>query len=134
MSSPAVLRVMAALLGEAESTVVDFVVEFHANVTERTPIDTGFARNSWMASTRPDDPGVAGTPEAVAVGAGAASVAEFVSSYRLELGKAYVSNHAEYIAVLNDGSSKQAPKGFVEEAIADAMATVAAKHDTRSAA
>lgn len=65
---------------------------------ERTPIDTGQARASWIIVPGP---------------AGALLV---------------VSEGAPYIRYLNLGSSSQAPAGFVEACIPEAIAIVEAQH------
>ncbi len=100
-----------------------------------TPVDTGWARANWVPSVgapfRTDDdvnPKLRG-PEAGGIGAvvGAraaeqqAGVAKVASSYTTDAGSAFISNNVPYIIKLNDGSSAQAPAGFVQAAIAKAI-------------
>lgn len=81
-------------------------------VKQRTPVDTGFARNSWFTevgdgATRSDNGG-SGQPEAAQVLAGAKAFDAVT-----------VANGAKYIGRLEDGHSQQAPRGMVAVTIAD---------------
>ena len=86
-----------------------------------TPVDTGRARGGWtvginspVRSGKTLDPGGAAT---IARGKSTAS--------RVKSGqKIYIANNVEYIGFLNDGSSAQAPKNFVQSAVRAAAATV----------
>lgn len=81
-----------------------------------TPVDTGRARANWQvgvgsspqAELQEDDPGGGST---VARNQGA------IASAR-EGDIIYISNNVRYITRLNQGSSAQAPAGFVEQAVA----------------
>jgi hypothetical protein len=64
-------------------------LDVQADLVKATPVDTGRARQGWQAET----------PK---------SINE----------NGIVENNVEYIAVLNDGSSKQAPANFVENVVA----------------
>ena len=44
-----------------------------------------------------------------------------VIGYRLNKGKAFISNNVPYIRRLNDGHSKQAPVGFIQRAVRKAV-------------
>jgi hypothetical protein len=90
-----------------------------------TPVDTGWARANWIpnigtpkqgvAGQRPDSPNSASTTEQ---STGEAVVA---TSYKLEQGSVHITNNVPYIVFLNEGSSRQAPRGFVQAAIAKAV-------------
>lgn len=95
-----------------------------------TPVRTGRARANWQVGlgsapvgtlAAPSSPG-AGASEAL--GRGQATIGE----YQGQGGTIHISNNLPYIGALNDGSSKQAPAGFVESAI---MAGVAAIDQAR---
>jgi|ERR1044072_121137 hypothetical protein len=90
----------------------------------RTPVDTSQAISNWQVTLGapasntilPHYPGKFGSTYS-------ASAAETVSIARLVLktkkpGQAiFISNNLPYIKKLNDGSSTQAPAGFIERAI-----------------
>lgn len=126
--SPAVRKVLAALVGESEQVVVDLAVEIHAELTDATPVDTGFAANNWLATIGSPDARTVGSPRAVDQGAASASVGALARAYRIEMGSAFVSNHVDYIGNLWDGSSAQAPPGWGEAAIARAVENVRRRH------
>jgi hypothetical protein len=90
-----------------------------------TPVDTGRARSNWIASlgsavTDVRDPyspgnklGIGESNNAEA----AMSQAKTIISTRKSGTDVYISNNVDYIGLLNDGSSAQAPAGFVQSAI-----------------
>lgn len=91
-----------------------------------TPVDTNHARASWIPSVgAPSSAEAAGGSSAAHDGGLAA-----VISYKLGQGSLYVSNNAPYISRLNLGSSQQAPSGFVERCIDEAIATIESKYPT----
>lgn len=65
-------------------------------IKERMPVDTGRAKASWGHSTAP-----ASAPDGIWV--------EDEAALTIEEGSA-----VEYIALLNEGSSQQAPAGFID--------------------
>lgn len=89
-----------------------------------TPVDTGRARSNWRVSAEKNS----GVFEAFAEGK-AGSTAGENTQQALDDGAAvidglppdthtlYISNNLPYIQPLNDGSSAQAPAGFVEQAV-----------------
>ena len=109
------------VLAELDETVAKTCVELAVNVTaeliERTPVDTGWARANWIPSL-----GAPSTAGGTATGGGADTIAQEsgqaeVLGFKLEHEAIYVTNNAPYIGRLNDGWSDQAPAGFVEAAI-----------------
>lgn len=119
--------VINALNGFTERVVKKITLDVTANLIVTTPVDTGWARANWVPSIgkpfAPDLRGIAADPalvpgQAATQQAGVASVA---TSYRLEQGRVFVSNNVPYIQRLNMGSSKQAPSGFVQNAIVKAV-------------
>jgi hypothetical protein len=91
-----------------------------------TPVDTGWARANWFVgigrpSTRdgnfldPDSGDVAEANSAAETGLGS------VLAYTLAAGSVYITNNVPYILRLNDGYSQQAPAGFVQRAIQEAV-------------
>jgi hypothetical protein len=95
---------------------VDLTVRFVEIVAELTPFRTGHAQANWIAShSSPDTAENFDEPS---------SVDEISRRARRALRgtkfgeTTYGQNNAPYISLLNDGSSAQAPAGFVETAIA----------------
>ncbi len=113
-----------------ERVVTKLTLDVTANLIETTPVDTGWARANWLPSigqptikdlprTKPgDSQAVAG---AVAEQNGATAR---LLAYTLKEGRVFVTNNVPYILSLNDGTSKKAPPGFVQQAIARAVKSV----------
>lgn len=87
-----------------------------------TPVDTGRARANWIASL--------GTPMRVATDDEDLSGQEtIVKATTIAVARKagsgipiFLSNNVDYIAKLNQGSSSQAPAGFVEIGVAQGVA------------
>jgi len=114
----------------SQRVIQRLTLEAHANVTEATPVDTGWARANWVPAIGEPFEETAGSAEQAADGRVSQAeaqlgLAEVATAYRIERGPVFISNNVPYIASLNDGSSDQAPTGFVQTAIADAVRTVA---------
>lgn len=115
-----------ALTAHVETAAKALVLAITANLIKATPVNTGWARANWVPSIGTPYTATAGTEKSVSNAdqqAGQASVL----SYKLAGGLLYVSNNVPYIGILNYGSSKQAPAGFVELAIAQALQEVQQK-------
>lgn len=89
-----------------------------------TPVDTGWARANWQVSIGHPITQTTGSREAVNVSAQAAGEARLLV-YDLSQGDIWITNNVPYIQELNQGHSKQAPAGFVEDAIRAAIASIA---------
>ena len=103
-----------------------------------TPVDKGVARSNWRvgvgAPTRAVIPayspgrnlGIGESANAVAtIAAGVARINSVRGVRGVGLTTAiYISNAAPYIEVLNSGSSKQAPAGFIQIALAEARSEI----------
>lgn len=95
-----------------------------------TPVDTGRARSNWRVSSGAPSsdtreayaPGKAGSTGGANATAALAQGREAIMADRS--GTIYISNNLPYIGVLNDGSSAQAPAGFVEIAVQTGIAEV----------
>lgn len=94
-------------------------------VVTATPVDTGRARSNWFASVGAPRSGVS---EAYVPGSGgstgAANTAEAITQATAatrgltrEGQSIYITNNLPYIGRLNQGSSAQAPAGFVEQGV-----------------
>jgi len=87
-----------------------------------TPVDTGWARSNWLINI-----GSPITTPAGEYGPAPASTAALSAGqgsmllYSVHQGPVWISNNVPYIVFLNEGSSKQAPAGFVQAAIERAV-------------
>lgn len=112
---------MADLDRYTERTIVELSLNITSNLQEETPRDTSWARANWIPSvgqpkllpqvSDPDSGDVAR-----ARGAGQTGLAEVVG-YKLNKGSVFASNGVPYLEQLNQGSSNQAPAGFVQREI-----------------
>lgn len=90
-----------------------------------TPVDTGRARSNWRVSAGAPDgnvrepyvPGEGGSTAAQNTRAALAQGREAIAGAGANVRAIYISNNLPYIQPLNDGSSAQAPAGFVELAV-----------------
>lgn len=90
-----------------------------------TPVDTGFARGNWRPTLNSpaevpvtfNDPTGEGTTARIAVVARRYRVGDTI----------FIRNNAPYIVRLNEGSSPQAPAGFVQDAIREGFSAAVAR-------
>lgn len=126
-----VKAVVRALEKVTEQVIVRLSLNVTANLVETTPVDTGWARANWLpaigtpslgsGSSKPDPsliPGQAASQQA--------AIAK-LTAYRLGRGSVFISNNVPYIGRLNDGSSRQAPSGFVQAAVREGVAQTVAQ-------
>lgn len=85
-------RTIRQLKTEIDTDLSTFVNQYVAQLKATTPIRTGRARNGWQSTFRK---GVAGSGRSVPI----------------------ARNNVPYIGVLDEGSSRQAPRGIVEPAL-----------------
>lgn len=116
---------------KANATISEVVVEFVLDLTEKiivgdgaalpgTPVNTGWARNNWVATIGAPNTGVVMVKDKT--GAFAMQSASVVS-VSAPGNVWYLTNNVAYINRLEYGYSKQAPKGMVR------LATMAAKKE-----
>ena len=86
-----------------------------------TPVDTGWARANWVPNIGGKRQAPSGTRESVSSADQNAGVAKVATSYRHQQGPVFISNMVPYIVHLNEGSSRQAPAGFVQNAVTKAV-------------
>jgi hypothetical protein len=93
-------------------------------VVMATPVDQGRARANWIAAldaaveTPTDDKDPSG---AKAMSQAAGVIAQYDGDAHSEI---HITNNLPYIGPLNDGSSRQAPAGFVQQAVKDGAGAV----------
>lgn len=117
-------RVIAKLDDAVETIVSSLAINITAELIERTPVDTGWARANWVPQVgspflgnsqnysreeRLSDVGLQTGQQQTAIGG--------LFAYKIGRGAVFISNNVPYIGFLNDGSSQQAPSGFVTLAI-----------------
>jgi hypothetical protein len=116
----------------SERVIAKITLDVVANLTDTgkpwgTPVDVGWARANWVPSIgSPVSKNLRDVPSTSANAAAAqaeqrSAVARIATGYRLDQGKVFISNNVPYILRLNDGSSNQAPAGFVQNAIRKAV-------------
>ena len=117
--------VVKALTAEVERLMIALALQILANLVASpnkggTPVDTGWARVNWVPNVGSPAIGVAGSRKSV-TGAAQKTGESKVLSYKLTSGKIHITNNVPYILRLNDGSSQQAPRAFVQTAIKNAV-------------
>ena len=106
------------------------VLDALARLVQKTPVDTGRARGNWQVTINELPTGelkVTGTPPEEG---SPASSRELVPAELIDLqpeSVVYVTNNVHYISYLNDGTSRQAPKHFIEETIDELLTKVRAE-------
>lgn len=120
--------IITALTSVADQVVRKVALDIVAELVKPpplggTPVDTGWARNNWSIQI--------GTPREAPIGsrdqAGAARGAQEASKGSVlgyttaSADEVYITNNVPYITRLNEGTSQQAPKGFVQQAIRRAI-------------
>lgn len=90
--------------------VAGMIVELTSDLVEGTPVDTGYARQSWHVTTNRRDAGEPGNNDP------AASAEQQARALDLSR-EVYINNGAAYIGRLNNGWSAQAPAGWVDMAV-----------------
>lgn len=128
---------MRKLRGSTSASARRLVLRALANLTDDpakggTPIDTEHARSNWVPSIGTPYTGISGSRKSVSYAAQSAGVAA-VQRYRIEQGSLFLANNVPYLAYLDQGSSQQAPAGFVEKAINAAVAAETAVRDLERA-
>lgn len=113
--------IVQALDKTTEAVVIRLGLNITANLVETTPVDTGWARANWVPSIGASKrtPEVRQPTSALVQGQAALQAAGQAGllSYKIGAGSVFISNNVPYIGRLNDGSSTQAPTGFIQAAI-----------------
>ena len=117
-------RLAASLTLEGSRCAVETAKIIHHNLTLNTPVDTSTALSNWdifigsyeSDSHEPYVMGKKGSTKLASMGF-ANKEAELRLSEKKPGETIFIVNSLDYIRKLNDGSSKQAPAGFVEAAI-----------------
>jgi hypothetical protein len=110
------------VIGGVENAVKKAALFLDGQLVQRTPVDTGRARSNWLASLgNPKTEAVEATQAAQALGRNSS----IISKFNVLLNKTvFIANNLPYITRLNEGSSNQAPAGFVDDAIMVTKASI----------
>lgn len=109
---------------DTSKLAVDTAMAIVGNLAYKTPVDTSQAISNWIVTIgaenqtqiKPHFPGIQGSTYR-------ASAAETIANAKAVLSSKkpgqsiFITNNLPYIKKLNDGSSSQAPAGFVESAV-----------------
>ena len=96
------------VVGLQEKVIRKVAIDVQSGLDIATPVDTGRARSNWLASI--------GIPRTDTVESTGGSTPINFSGYKLGL-SIFIANNLPYISRLNQGSSQQAPSGFVDNVI-----------------
>lgn len=115
-----------------ERLMRSLTLEVTANLIEATPVDTGWARANWVPNIRVPIEVTSGTRQqaeegVIDRGPQQQGIDTVATQYRLPNGAIFVSNNVDYILRLNEGSSTQAPSGFVQVEILRAIRRVTSR-------
>lgn len=92
--------------------------DIFADVVAGTPVDTGRAMNNWnisVGSINPSVNDIGGSANTLAAAKRASAPAKLAGIRPFDT--VWISNHLPYIGFLEEGSSSQAPNGWVSQAI-----------------
>ena len=116
--------IMAELTRAVEDVMVRLSTNITAELIEATPVDVGWAQLNWIPAIgqtfdeNQEALSRAAREAAVpAQGARQQTATAALLRYRLRRGSLFISNNVPYILALNEGSSDQAPAGFVQDSI-----------------
>lgn len=126
-------RLSVQVEGNVEQAVKDCAKAVARTAINATPVDTGRARSNWTAELDhafsrlfpAHVPGEKGSTGEANAEAAINQANEAIEWFDINANRSvHISNSLPYIGALNDGHSRQAPAGFVEEAVMEGLATV----------
>lgn len=103
----------------SNKNIIKLAVLIDQVVTVQTPVDTGHARANWQATIGAET--TAELEEVDPSGQGAIAKARAVLETRQPEQTIHITNNVKYVPRLNEGSSSQAPAGFVQAAVNTAV-------------
>ena len=84
------------------------------DLIDETPVRTGYAQSNWLVAVGSIPEGTAGSRDAVDYSAQQEGF-RTIRAYKPSQGELIIYNNVSYIEQLNNGSSSQAPAGFVDD-------------------
>ena len=112
-----VRRIEREFTGATARKMKKLTLDITADLIGETPVRFGWARANWVPSIGDPFAGPAGSPDDVDQSAQVQGIAEVAATYRLSDGPIWITNFVPYSGRLNEGYSRQAPAGFVDDAI-----------------
>ena len=113
-------KLSVRIIKRIERKIQDVALEVHANVTEDTPVLTGWAANNWLPNIKRPRTETVGSPDKVDTSSASTGLIK-IASWKSGDGPIFITNNVPYIGRLNAGSSVKAPAGFVEKAVQRAV-------------
>ncbi len=91
------------------------VLEALSRIVQKTPVDTGRARGNWQINIGAPSRSKLDAADTSRAPGDTSTTADQISklSGLLPFAVVYISNNVEYIEYLEDGTSKQSPRGMV---------------------
>lgn len=120
-----------AVSSNADKLVKEVAETILMNVVSDTPVDKGDARSNWQVALNESATGVR---DAYVPGKkGSTGLANIIAS--AEMGNSiiqnyqsgqeiHITNNLDYISDLNNGSSQQAPPGYVQDAVLESIGKI----------
>ena len=116
------LHAWSKVLDRSLADVVRIItLEVYREIILRNPVDTGYSRSQWNVAINAPDTSVGEKPKGKGkIPPKPAPILTGIDGKQ----KVYVTNSLDYIRFLEEGSSQQAPSGFIRIAIAKVEAKV----------
>lgn len=138
MPSPELKIVTSALESVAEQVIITLALDVVAELVKApplggTPVDTGWARNNWAIQVGSPRTDPIGSRERASEARGVQEQSKAsIFGYQVESQtQVFITNNVPYITRLNQGSSQQAPAGFVQQGIRRAIDLLPSKVQPR---
>lgn len=112
-----VRRIERQFTGATSRKMRKLTLDITADLIGETPVRFGWARANWVPSIGDPFVGPAGAPNEIDQGPQVQGIAEVAATYKLSDGPIWITNFVPYIQRLNEGYSRQAPSGYVDEII-----------------
>lgn len=114
--------IKALMIAHVEKEMVKIATRLTLRFFVDTPKDTGFAESNWVPQIGTTFKGTAGTRENAEIGIINRSyqlngIQKIDKGYKIKMGVINITNNVDYIEDLNDGTSNQAPRVFVQTGI-----------------
>jgi hypothetical protein len=117
-------RLATRVVRNSDKTVKKVALAIDQTVVLATPVDKGRARANWIASLDKPAEGIADAFDkggSQAIAAARATIDGYDGEINTEV---HITNNLDYIGFLNDGSSSQAPAGFIQTGVRQGVAAV----------
>lgn len=120
-----------AVLTNSDNLVKEIATAIVTIVVNDTPVDIGTAKSNWLVAidSTPSGiqsayvPGKKGSTELDNINLALAHAETVIASYSGSQ-EIHITNNLDYIDDLNSGSSSQAPPGYVQDAVLEALGTI----------